>query len=865
MKFELKGYQVDAVAEMLGRLGDARERFRVDGEETSVSLSATTGAGKTVMAAAVIESLFYGSDTFGFDPDPGAVVVWFSDDPNLNQQTRSRLMQASDQLRSTDLVTIEPPFALPRLEAGKVYFLNTQKLSKSSLLTRGHQESDEDEVLPTMTVAANPDLQGFTIWETIANTINDEDLTLYLIVDEAQRGFGSSKATKDKGTIVRKLVDGHAGYPPVPIVWGISATIARFEDAMKEADAAQGRIALEPVAVPPERVQASGLVKDAVVLDIPAEAGTFDMVLVERAAEMLGEFSARWEQYAGSQHSDETVAPLLVIQAPNTPDEDQIGRALDKVAEVFPDLKHDAVRHVFGDHVTQTFGGWEVEWIEPQRVQDSDWVRVLIAKDAISTGWDCPRAEVLVSFRPAKDHTHITQLLGRMVRNPLARRIPGDEKLNSVNCILPFFDRTTAGNVVKFLTGLTDGVPDPTRRKTIIDECLLVPNPEVPESVWKCWDGLPTETVPQRGASPVSRLTSLALELSTDNLRTNALAEVKTRMVGVLDDERSTAGFDLKRAIAEVWNVRLQRITGKFGGEVITYEDFVATADDQAISVAFADAKRAFGPDVAMAAVNEFAGTDDDTLREAFVTVSALATVDSVREVIDDVANVMAEEWFESYRGSIAALSDERRQVFDDILALATFPERAQLNRPRTRIEDYVEILEDGQLRTAPTVDRHLMADENGVFPIGSLNEWEREVVGKELDRPETVGWYRNPPRQASDSVGIAYRDQGNWRSMHPDFIFFSEVEGKVAPSIVDPHGHHLEDSVDKLKALARFAAEYGDEFHRIEALSKVKNKMRVVDMQDPTVREEVEALDLPDGRTEEVYTKPFARAYDLD
>ena len=81
------------------------------------------------------------------------------------------------------------------------------------------------------------------------------------------------------------------------------------------------------------------------------------------------------------------------------------------------------MRHVLGDHTRQNFGAWEVDWIEPQRVQDESHVRVLVAKDAISTGWDCPRAEVLVSFRPAKDNTHITQLLGRMVRNPLARRI----------------------------------------------------------------------------------------------------------------------------------------------------------------------------------------------------------------------------------------------------------------------------------------------------------------------------------------------------------------------------------------------------------------------------------------------------------
>ncbi len=864
MKYTLKDYQADAVGEMLERLTEARDRFHVDGEETSVSLSATTGAGKTVMAAAVIESLFYGSDTYEFDLDPGAVVIWFSDDPNLNQQTRTRLMRASDQLQTTDLVTIEAPFSLPKLEAGKVYFLNTQKLTKSSLLTRGHEEPDEGDVLPTVTAAANPDLQGFTIWETIANTINDDDLTLYLIVDEAQRGFNSKKASSDKTTIVRKLVDGHAGYPPVPVVWGISATIARFEEAMEEAHAAQSRIALKPVAVPPDRVQESGLVKDAVVLDIPAEVGNFDTILVERGAKMLGEFSARWEQYAASQELPEVVKPLLVLQAPNTPDDEQIGRALDKIAEVFPDLKQDAVRHVFGDHVTQTFGGWEVEWIEPQRVEDSDWVRVLIAKDAISTGWDCPRAEVLVSFRPAQDHTHITQLLGRMVRNPLARRIPGDERLNSVNCILPFFDRTTAGNVVKFLTGLVDGVPDPRRRKLIIEQCDLAQNPDVPESVWECWDGLPTETVPKRGASPVSRLATLALELSTDKLRTNALAEVKAKMVGVLDDERAANGFDLKKAIAEVWNVRLQRITGKLGDEVLTYEDFVATADDRAIQVAFADANRAFGPDVAIAAVNDFAGDDDDSLREAFVTVSALATVDSAREVIDEEADQMAGEWFSAHSGQIAALSDERRQVFDDILALATKPERAHLGRPRTRIEDYVEVLDDGQLATAPTVDRHLMADENGTFPIGSLNEWEREVVMKELERPDTLAWYRNPPRQSSDSVGIAYRDDGNWRSMHPDFIFFNDVDGKIMPSIVDPHGHHLEDSVDKLKALARFAAEYGDDFHRIEALSKIKDQMRVVDMQDPSVRDAIEALDLPEGKTEEVYSKGFARDYDL-
>ena len=37
-------------------------------------------------------------------------------------------------------------------------------------------------------------------------------------------------------------------------------------------------------------------------------------------------------------------------------------------------------------------------------------------------------------------------------------------------------------------------------------------------------------TIPQRGTSPVKRLTSLALALSTDGVREDALAEVAARM-----------------------------------------------------------------------------------------------------------------------------------------------------------------------------------------------------------------------------------------------------------------------------------------------------------------------------------------------
>lgn len=85
MKFTLKDYQDEAVRDVLDRLKKARKRWHEDGDKHAFSLTATTGAGKTVMAAAVFESLFYGNDDYDFEADSGAVIIWFSDDPSLNE------------------------------------------------------------------------------------------------------------------------------------------------------------------------------------------------------------------------------------------------------------------------------------------------------------------------------------------------------------------------------------------------------------------------------------------------------------------------------------------------------------------------------------------------------------------------------------------------------------------------------------------------------------------------------------------------------------------------------------------------------------------------------------------------------------
>jgi len=864
VKFTLLPYQSQAVDDVLANLKRARDNYKNPDkhEISSFSLTATTGAGKTVMAAAAIEALFWGNETFDFEADPGAVVLWFSDDPALNEQTRTRLMQASEKFNYSNLVRIEPPFAHPRLAPGKVYFLNTQKLGAKSLLVRGHVEREADRAAALAGQGklglASPDLQGWTIWQTLANTIEADELTLYLVLDEAHRGFNAKPG--DRPTIVRRLVNGTRERPPIPIVWGISATVERFDTAMKEAEATRNRRALPSVLVDPVLVQESGLVKDTLVLEIPDEAGNFDSVLVRRAARKLKDSTERWAAYAEAEGLSATVQPLLVLQTPNTPKLDDVGVAIDTIFDEYPALVGSQVRHVLGEHTTQKFGAWEVDWIEPQRVQEESDVRVLIAKDAISTGWDCPRAEVLVSFRPAKDNTHITQLLGRMVRSPLARRVPGDERLNAVDCILPFFDKTTAVKVVRFLTGELDEVPG-AGKKVVIDGRELGPNPHVPDEVWDVWDGLPTQMLPQRGAKPVKRLVALAQALAANGVRSGALAEVEREVQRRLDGFATIYQEALDAAVQEVWDVHVKEISGRYGKVGLSYAEFVERADDRAIRAGFEVAKKAFGADIAQSYVNHVAGDDgdDDGLREAFIRISALATVKDVRERLDRDLLELTERMFAEHRVDIKGLPDVRQQEFDDIKAMATDPQLGTLRPPRSRIEGF-SVQHGDEIVPAPVARRHLMSDDEGNFPLTTLNLWEREVVTAELGRPNVRAWYRNPSRAAVDSLGIAYRDNnGNWRSMHPDFIFFNDVQGQTKASIVDPHGHHLPDAEIKLKALATFAANFGSGFHRIEAVAQVAGQMRVVDMQNNTVREGVL---VSDQSAEEIYKSALAVEY---
>ena len=145
----------------------------------------------------------------------------------------------------------------------------------------------------------------------------------------------------------------------------------------------------------------------------------------------------------------------------------------------------------------------------------------------------------------------------------------------------------------------------------------------------------------------------------------------------------------------------------------------------------------------------------------------------------------------------------------------------------------------DGEGEPLPVFEGHLYSDASGMFPV-ALNRWERIVIETEVARPSFVAWYRNPSRATAAALRIAFeKDAADWTSLQPDFLIVSRRDdGSLGVSIVDPHSDHLADAKNKLKALARYAERFGDQFVRIESVTEASDgTLSSLDLKDEAVR----------------------------
>ena len=436
MKFELFPFQMNAVRHLRDSLYDAQSLYKRRNNAQAISFTAPTGAGKTIMLAALVELVYRGDGNYPAQPD--AIFVWLSDSPELNQQSCDKFYFNADGINHSQLTMIEDDkFDQQTLSDGKIYFLNTQKLGKGSNLTK------------------HSDLRQYTIWETLRNTVKAKTDKIYFIIDEAHRGMKDNAAARAT-TIMQKFIKGSTDdkFEPVPVVIGMSATPARFNNLVAKSSATIHRVIVET-----ENVKASGLLKERIIVIYPDEQTSTsvakDMAILEAASDEWKNKCEHWRQYLNDQNV-KIFNPIFVVQVANgsggkTSDTD-LDECLKKISQrTGIAFEVGEVVHTFGETADLTINGLQVQYRNPSSISGDDKIRLVFFKENLSTGWDCPQAETMMSFRRAVDATYIAQLLGRMIRTPMRRHIEGDDTLNEVRLYLPYFDKGTVQEIVREL------------------------------------------------------------------------------------------------------------------------------------------------------------------------------------------------------------------------------------------------------------------------------------------------------------------------------------------------------------------------------------------------------------------------------
>lgn len=169
----------------------------------------------------------------------------------------------------------------------------------------------------------------------------------------------------------------------------------------------------EIIDIPEEEVIAAGLIKKMLVInqDFPQTIETEDQTafLLEKALKKQRELRAAFLQ------NDTDINPLIVIQIPNKSES----------------LQDGVERYLETQGLTYENGQLAV-WLSDQHEnlegidEPNATTSAVIIKQAVATGWDCPRAHILVKLRDNMDETFEIQTIGRILRMPEAKHYQSD-------------------------------------------------------------------------------------------------------------------------------------------------------------------------------------------------------------------------------------------------------------------------------------------------------------------------------------------------------------------------------------------------------------------------------------------------------
>lgn len=835
MRVALKPYQVVASEELIQEVATSRVEVARRRRRQAIVFSAPTGSGKTVMLAACMEAMLSGGDlaaTAEVQPDPTLTFLWLSDNPELNEQSRLRIRLTADGIPLDRFEMVESTFDQPTLDPGKVYFLNYQKLRAGGLLS---QLSDR---------------RTHTIWETLANTARIRPGGLVTIIDEAHKGLGkTSRDAMEDRTLASAFILGGGGrftirgpdrvtqeaFPAVELVVGVSATPTRL-DTLLAGDTTRIR---RPVQVTPASVRESGLIKDRLVLHGLDTDGALSWTFLGESIRRLREMEAAWMRHT-AMHGKAAVLPLLLVQV-----EDAVGGQVSatpipevaaQLVQEWPELTAEGLVHCFGDEAPISLpSGWTVRKENPNDIAGKAHIRVVLFKTALNTGWDCPRAEVLMSFRRSQDATAIAQLVGRMVRTPLGERIEDNETLNAAHFYLPFFDRQNLLRVRDALTGDEGAVAEVELRGDTVELTL---RPEG-EPMLRALTLVPTEVVPPGRPTPdARRLFRLARLLEQDGLAEDAVGPAAASMVGILDSALTRLKEQdpgLEARLGAKREVSLTTLAIVDGEVVPAAADGRVNVSDTDIEAAYSAAASVVGGEVGASWLRH-AFTAGDGAAQGLVGAKLrfldLVARAEVRDALASRAGRLCDQLMQENWQAVQGLPEARRSAYAALQRTARTVQVALLLPPRDVVFPNPP---DAAQAPGHLYVRQGTADDCPLL----MNGWEMAVIAEERAALGFLGFLRNLDRKPW-AVSYAY-DLDGTKPAYPDFVVFRRMAGE-APIIVDLlEPHQAEDSVAKARGMATFAGRHGHAFGRIQMIREDEPGIfRRLNLNDVVVRQQV-------------------------
>jgi type III restriction enzyme len=367
----LKPYQEKAVSDLLNSFSKLLEKSN---RNSLLTFQAPTGSGKTVIMAKLIEKISLELKDHDF------CFIWVSiGKGELHLQSHATVKYTLGAFPPSRLLEDYLTGNALEIPQNEVLFVNWEKLSS------------KDGNTNTWKNVAMRDGEQINFREILENT--NENRSVILILDESHHTAQAMRAKE-----LREIID-----PLITIE--MSATPKVLPSSADILDGVSGF-----VGVSSKEVIEEGMIKKEVLINsglskIEEDELDSQEIILDAA------FRKREELEKAFDAEGSEISPLVLIQIPN----DVQGaikqqETLDFLSKKGFTLENSGVALILSDQPKSE----ELDFISSSRSP----IKFLIFKQAIDTGWDCPRSHILVKLRQIRSETFEIQTVGRILRMP---------------------------------------------------------------------------------------------------------------------------------------------------------------------------------------------------------------------------------------------------------------------------------------------------------------------------------------------------------------------------------------------------------------------------------------------------------------